>query len=381
LRLWSVVCGLWSILGAPALAGTLPDERVDMLYHRYDGGGVTIDGPSILVRKNFADKVSVAANYYVDMVSSASIDVIATASPYEEERTQWSIAADYLSGSSTYSAGFINSEESDYVANTWFAAVTQSMFGDLTTVTMHYKQGANDIYRNISGVRDPGFAQDSKTRTWGVSLSQVITKNMLGSFNFDVISDEGYLNSPYRSVRYVDPTAQNGYSYQAEIYPETRTSNALSTRLAYFLPYRAVIAAWYRYYNDSWGIVGNTGDLTYTQPVGNRWVFAGSVRYYTQTSADFYSDLFPRRDYANFLARDKELASYTAVTLGAIASYAFNVPRAPWIKRAEATVRYDFMTIDYDDFHDVTQPAAVPGTEPLYSLDANIFQAIFSIWF
>ena len=69
-------------------AAVLPDERIDVLYHGYDGGGAEINGPSILVRKNLGASVSVAANYYVDMVSSASIDVQATASPYSEERKE-----------------------------------------------------------------------------------------------------------------------------------------------------------------------------------------------------------------------------------------------------------------------------------------------------
>ena len=74
-------------LPAPAGAGVLPDDRADALYHRYDGGGVTVDGPSMLVRKKFGENFSVAANYYVDMVSSASIDVVTQASPYKETRT------------------------------------------------------------------------------------------------------------------------------------------------------------------------------------------------------------------------------------------------------------------------------------------------------
>ena len=62
-------------LVSTATAGVLPEDRADVLYHSYDGGGVTIDGPSFLVRKEFASKFSAAANYYVDNVSSASIDV------------------------------------------------------------------------------------------------------------------------------------------------------------------------------------------------------------------------------------------------------------------------------------------------------------------
>ena len=34
-----------------AVAGVLPEDRADILYHLYDGGGVEIDGPSLLVRK------------------------------------------------------------------------------------------------------------------------------------------------------------------------------------------------------------------------------------------------------------------------------------------------------------------------------------------
>lgn len=49
-------------LFAPAHAGVLPDDRADVLYHRYDGGGVTIHGPSVLVRKKLAEKYAISAN-------------------------------------------------------------------------------------------------------------------------------------------------------------------------------------------------------------------------------------------------------------------------------------------------------------------------------
>jgi hypothetical protein len=85
----------------------LPDDRSDILYHQYEGGGVTIDGPSILVRKSIGKNVSVSGNYYVDMISSASIDVITTASPYTEERTQYSLSADYLRDVPTIPDSFV----------------------------------------------------------------------------------------------------------------------------------------------------------------------------------------------------------------------------------------------------------------------------------
>src|SRR5688572_18872289 len=136
-----LVLAALAVVALPSAAGVLPDDRADVLYHRYDGGGITIDGPSVLVRKKFGEKFSASANFYMDMVSSASVDVQLTASPYEEERTQYSGSFDYLRGKNTYSVGFISSEESDYEANTTFYAVSHDLFGDLTTVTMSYKRG------------------------------------------------------------------------------------------------------------------------------------------------------------------------------------------------------------------------------------------------
>ena len=63
-RVALVLAGIAPLLAAPFAGATvLPEERADLMYHRYDGGDVTVDGPSVLVRKNIGDKVSVSANY------------------------------------------------------------------------------------------------------------------------------------------------------------------------------------------------------------------------------------------------------------------------------------------------------------------------------
>jgi hypothetical protein len=79
----------------PAGAVALPEDRADALYHLYDGGGVKASGPALLVRKSMADRVSLSASYYVDMVSNASIDVVTTASPFDERRTEFGLGLEY----------------------------------------------------------------------------------------------------------------------------------------------------------------------------------------------------------------------------------------------------------------------------------------------
>ena len=392
-----------ALISSTARGGVLPEDRADALYFRYDGGGVTISGPSVLVRKSIGEHVSVQGNYYIDMVSSASVDVETSASPYDDERTQGSFSVDLLHGKSTYSLGYVSSDESDYQAKTMFAAVSHDMFGDLTTISFSFKNGQNEVFRNLkdttTGVvaNDPNFQEEMESKGYSVGLSQIVTKNLILSGQYEVITDEGWLNSPYRSVRFLDLTDPRGQGLQAEQYPNTRSSNASSIRGKYFLPYRAALDAMYRFYTDTWGIVGHTGELGYVHPLdnawgGGNWIFETRVRYYTQSKADFYQDLFPRRDFANFLARDKELATYSAITAGFGATYEFKIQRFPWLSRGQINLRYDHMMVSYDDFRDarlgtlgsfgvVPENPAAPGTEPLYELKANIFQFYISAFF
>jgi len=377
-------------------AGVLPEDRADLLYFRYDGGGVVINGPSVLLRKSIGEHVSVSANHYIDMVSSASIDVETSASPYEDERTQSSLSVDFLHGKSMYSLGYVNSDESDYTAKTMFANISHDMFGDLTTISFGYKKGENEVFRNLkdaaTGIvaNDPNFAETMETQSFNAAVSQILTKNLVLAGQYEVITDEGFLRSPYRSIRYlIDPLTQ---ALAPEQYPNTRTSNAASIRAKYYLPYRAAIDTMYRFYTDTWGVIGHTGELGYVHPTNNeKWIFEGRVRYYTQTAADFYADLFPRAGYANFMARDKELATYSAITAGIGATYEFKIQRFPWLTKGQLNLRYDFMTVEYEDFRDATYsigsfgtPPAnplQPGTEPLYKLEANIIQFFISAYF
>ena len=377
LRRLSLSALLLAITGT-VVAGVLPEDRADILYHLYDGGGVEIDGPSVLVRKKIGKSVSVVGNYYVDMVSSASIDVITTASPYTEERKQWSLGMDYLHGNTTMRVNYVSSDESDYDAETVSFSVSQDMFGDLTTLTLGYALGDDLVGRSD----DPAFERNLDKQTYSIGVTQILTKNLISTLNFETVTDEGYLNNPYRSVRYADLGSALGYSFEPELYPNTRTSNALGLRARYYLPYRAAIEGEYRYFIDTWDIEGHTAALTYIHPWGD-FTFTGKFRYHTQTGAHFYSDLFSRSEATNFRGRDKELSALQSYTFKLKAAYEFlNDDGNDWgfIKKAKVTASVDLLHVDYDNFSDLTALAPI-GDEPLYKLDADIFQVFFTFWY
>jgi len=358
-------------------AAVLPFERADVLYHSYTGGGININGPAILVRKSIGDSVSVSAKHYVDTISSASIDieVILGASTYEEERVENAFTFDYLNEKTLMSFGYTNSEENDFLADTFSFGISQDMFGDLTTVSMGYAHGSNTVGKTGA----PAFAETSQSDNFNLSLAQVLTKDLIMSAALDVTTDAGFLNNPYRKVRYIDtPTT---FLLENEVYPKTRTSTAIAMRARYFLPYRAALHAEYRLFQDSWDIKGNNIELGYTHPFMDDWVAEAHFRTYAQTKASFYNDLFPYSNAQNFLARDKELSTFNNNTIGFGISYEFAKGEGGFIDKASVNFKFDHIQFNYKDFRDATQTSFTPGTEPLYKFSANVMQLFLSVWF
>lgn len=362
----------------------LPEDRADLLYHSYDGGGVTIDGPSVLVRKGFNDKVSVSANFYQDVISSASIDVLATGSKYSEERNEYSVGIDYLINKATVSVGFGNSTEDDYIADSYSFGISQDFFGDMTTLTMGYSYGDNIVRRNeeLAAGEEP-FEETAKQQRFRLGITQILTKSWIVAFSAESIIDAGYLNNPYRQVRYRDG---DGVGYQSEVYPQTRNSDALAIRSSYYLPYRAALRFEARAFHDSWGINAQNYELRYTHPMRDKLILEFKVRTYTQSEARFYADLFPHYNAQEFMARDKELSEFSSNELGIGLTYYFD-KKLPFAERQNLSLFWDFIQYDYDNFRNQLlsssegeEPAQYRlGEEPTYGFEANVIRLFFTV--
>ena len=372
-------------LAAVARADVLPDERADVMWKMYDGGGLKVQGPSTLVRTNVADKVSLTASYLVDQVTGASIDmVVLGASPLHEVRKQKTFGVDYLYGKTTYSVGVESSVENDYDGSTGSFSIAQNMFGDLTTVTLSASRGWDIVTRVIDARhdKDPNFRKRLDRKTWGIGLAQILTRNLIAGFDYEAITEQGYLQNPYRAIRYLAGAGSTVYLTAPEIYPGTRTSNAASIRLKYYLPWRASLTGKYRYFFDTWDIRAHTLEVDYTQPMLKDTLIADvTYRYYKQNSASFYSDLFQFANQQNYMARDRELAAQTNSSMGLALSYDFMKSRHWFVKKASASLHYDYIMYRYLDFRDASQRQLPAGTEPLYRYNASVIQTFISIWF
>lgn len=391
-------CFAWLVLllhlSVPQLhAAVLPEDRADILLHSYNGDGSTFKGPAVLVRKQFKDKVSIWGDYYIDMNSSASIDVMTQGSPYEEERTETSAGMDYLHDKTIMSVSVTNSSENDYEADSFALGLSQDFFGDLSTLTMSYSRGEDEIFQNIRSGPSKGDIEgrekkgDASHQRFGIGWTQILTKNWIVALNAEASVDEGFLNNPYRSVRYI---AQNNggtitQGRQPENYPTTRNSEAYALKSMYYLPYRAAVKLEYRTFSDSWNIKASNYEIRYTHPYKKAFIFDLRYRYYEQTQASFYSDLFNYESEYEFMASDKELSTYDNFAVGFGITYELKKEWLGWFDRGTLNLNVDHVTYNYDNFRDkrqsMTGGSSQPGEEEQFGFSANATRLFISLWY
>ncbi|MED5622097.1 DUF3570 domain-containing protein [Ideonella sp. BN130291] len=345
-----------ALAGGAAHAVDLPEDTAEAMIHVYDGGGVKATGPALLVRKSIADKVSVSGTYYVDMVSNASIDVVTTASPYKETRNEFGLGLDYAYRDSLITLSGTSSKEPDYDASSMSLDVSQEVFGGMTTVAFGFSRGSDKVRRHA----DEAFSDTAQHWKYRLGATQILSPTWLMSLNAEVVSDNGYLGSPYRVARVFGAAVP-------ERNPRTRTSRAIKLGVTGNVVERTAIHADYRYFWDTWAIKAHTFDVGASRSFGDAWLADATLRYYSQQHALFYSDNAAFE--TTYVSRNRQLSSYNTVGLGA--KVAYKLKSVPGKYEVKLNGAYELVRFSFKDFTDIRTGAA-------YTYNANVFQVFVS---
>ncbi len=353
-----------AVLTQQARAVDLPEERSEAMVHVYDGGGVRASGPAVLVRKNIADKVSLTGNLYIDMVSNASIDVVTTASPYRETRTEFGLGLDHVVKDTLMHLGLTRSTEPDYRATTASLDVSQEVFGGMTTIGLGFGRGQDDVGRH--GER--GYFDRATHWQYRLGATQILSPRWLLSVNTEAMADDGFLGSPYR-------VAQVFGSAVPERVPRTRSARAIKFRLLGDVSEpgapRSAVHADYRYYRDTWAIQAHTLEagasryLTIKDGVANGLLADAFVRLNRQSDALFYSDNASTETL--YVSRNRQLSAFTSTSVGGKLSRAVKGPSARYDLRV--TAAYELVHFNYSHFTDLR-------TGQRYSFNGHVLQLL-----
>ena len=355
---------LFIALWAPADAVEPPQDSASVGYNLYSGGGITVQGPAMIVQKQLLKRVSVSAGARVDLVSSASIDVVTQASPYKERRTEYTVGTGILQGDILSGINYVKSQESDYTSDTISIALAHDLFEKNTTLSLRFARSWDKVEKN----GDPSFGQQDANRTiYAAGITQSLTPRWLVQVNYENTADSGFLNNPYRSA------ILDSGALVPENYPDSRTGHAWVLRTGIGLipkstgelsvGQRSSLRFDYRYYQDTFAVHSHTGQVEYQQYVLHNWLLGSFYRYYRQSDASFYGDRVPAAQF--YKARDKELSQFSDQWIGASVMY---VPRGfAWhgLENVAVQFTYSFSMYDYDNFTD-------PRTGELYSQKVHV---------
>ena len=353
-RLAAALAGLLGgiFAGGAARAATLPEDRAEALIHAYSGGGVTANGPAVLVRKSIADKVSLTGSLYVDAVSNASIDVVTTASPYKERRNDYGLALDYAVRDSLITLAVGASKEPDYRTRSLSLDIAQETFGGMTTVNVGFTRAADDVGKT----GDPAFSDRATHWQYRVGVTQILTPKWLASVNLEAISDDGFLGNTYRVARVFGAAVP-------ERVPRTRSSRAMKLRAVGDLGSRDALRAEYRYFWDNWDIKAHTAEVGYSRYLGESFLADGFIRYYKQKAALFYSDNATTE--TTYVSRNRQLSDFDNLTIGG--KLTFDWKKQPGQYDLKANAGIELLDVKYHNFTDIR-------TGSLYTLRAGVLQ-------
>lgn len=119
-----------------------------------------------------------------------------------------------------------------------------------------------------------------------VGVTQVLNPTTLFSVNLTLSMVNGYLDDQYKVVEL------NG-ALVPERRPDSKDKHILYMSLLHlFKDLGGTVEAGYRYYDDTFGIRGDTYSLAWYQKLNEQFTVRPTVRWYEQTAADFYDVVF-----------------------------------------------------------------------------------------
>jgi len=162
--------------------------------------------------------------------------------------------------------------------------------------------GSGDVINSVNGVAEN---QHRHTIEYMVGVTQALSSESIIQSNLTYSYGHGYYSDPYKPL---------------DTRPSERRIFAWLTRYNEHLPASdATLKLLYRYLHDSWGSISNTLEATWYQPLPRGFSVVPSVRYYTQSAANFYYNppfpegFVPGQDYT----ADTRLSAFGAFTVGA----------------------------------------------------------------
>jgi hypothetical protein len=257
-------------------------ERYDVDTHL-----LSLKGP-ITGRLDFGvdlvhETMSGATPWFVEPDANGEPVLVMTEASVEDQRTDVNTHGTYYFDTARLNLQGGYSTEEDYRAIN-FGIGTEHDFGERnTTLSWGLGVSLDSIEPTPTDANLDPDTEDKRTISVFGGWSQVMSRSSAFQAVLSYQNGSGFLSDPYKLVAFAD---QNAPDHR----PDSRDQFAVLARFRrHYESVTGTLHLDYRFYYDDWGILSHTAELAWYQSLfGGVLQIIPSVRYYTQSQADFY---------------------------------------------------------------------------------------------
>ena len=313
-----------------AKAGVLEGASAGMRWQDYreEGGRMRISEPLLWIKSPLGDDYEIFASRVIDSISGASprlvtnqsgvpVQTLSGASIIDRRRAadlKLARRFEQLSISLARAVSF----EKDYVSHA--GSIEAKLELNEKNTTLVFVKGMSSD--RVGSVDDPALWERRDTREYLAGITQLLSPVSLLQSNVSASRGTGFYNDPYKFTLSFPPGGGPPILF-ADRRPGQRNQAAWMTRYRhYFSGVSAALQAEYRYFRDSWGIRAHTIEAGWNQTLSDQWKIVPSLRYYSQSSADFYRPVVSS-PLPETSSSDQRLAAFGGLAPGIKAIYVF----------------------------------------------------------
>jgi hypothetical protein len=283
-------------------------------YVRSDTDDTLVVAPRLRGKLQLTDETSTTLIYAVDVWTSASIDIVTSASPIPvtEQRDEINVSVDHELSDLTFTGAYRLSLEPDYESH----GVSGGVGYDFADNNAQLAFGASVSSDTVGRAGSPSFAEGITTAGGRISFTQVLGRSTVAQGQYELSRAQGYLASAYRYVGIGAPGGCRGFAPLCV--PETAPSSRLRHAAAIFgkhsLSDAISLGAGYRLYLDDWGLTAHTVRAEVGFLPSAETVLLVRYRFYMQGAANHYRPVYLVP--ADYVTSDKELSPLSSHRLG-----------------------------------------------------------------
>jgi hypothetical protein len=248
------------------------------------------------------ESMSGASPWYALAPFDGSKSIVMSGATIHEQRRDYNFSLRRYLDNGNYALSIGTSKEDDYESWNGGFDLQRHFNNDLTTLSGGVSFSSDDINPTDASLFNRVTYESKRTSSAFFSVSQIIDQYSVFQSSLNLTHHSGFLTDPYKLN---------------DARPDSRTQTALSNAYRRFIPsLDAALHLDLRLYDDSFGVNSLTFEASWYQNLGDNWQITPSVRYYSQSDADFFSTV---NDFSGAVAlnsSDYRLASYGAISGG-----------------------------------------------------------------